>query len=666
MDYKDIELILYDKEFNHECVIDTFNSLIWTTRYQKPGDFEIYISPYTELFEKAKDNYYIYNKNSEQTMIIEKIKTEIDIDKGTFATITGRSIESILDRRIVWDTTWYAGSIVDCIELLLNSNIINPKDKKRKIDNFIFGGVLGTDYQKNQIKKMGIDFQSKGENLLTVIENICKEFNIGFKIICDVYDGYKFKFYLYKGVNRSIGNPENNLIIEFSPNNDNLQESNFVNSSEKYKNVTLIGGEGDSDKKRYESLYNENYDGLNRREIYTDASSVNRNIDGHIMSLAEYRRQLKEKGKETINNNELSEIFEGKVVTNLENMYQYGIDFFLGDIVSLRNEFGKTGNQCISEIVESYDTKGYLFTPSFSKIDLEPLKIKGVAHTNENGQTFSFSGIGDKNITIKWGDGDIISYKSSSVSHIYQNAGSYDFEIFMTDNSDVEFCPIFTNNKYLEKIEIPNGVKIIPENAFRGCSLLADIEMPSSIIEIKGTNAFENCIGIYTIVLPNSITKIGEYCFSGCINLVSTNFPYSTEIVPSYFLNGCEKIKSMKFPGNSLANKGVKIINQYAMKNCYKLSNLEFGSMVNKIEGNCTDGTTKDLTITCLSYEPPELTMVFSVGEEKSVSSITVPTSPDYDDSVLNAYQKAKNWSSYGPSEEDDGKIKEADSGEEE
>ncbi|MBQ9014472.1 MAG: leucine-rich repeat protein [Bacilli bacterium] len=661
---EEVNLVLYNKNFEQECIIDTFNSLIWTTRYQKPGDFEIYISPYTELFKKAKLDYYIYNKNSEQMMIIENIKTEIDVEKGTFATISGRSLESILDRRIIWDTTWYAGSIVDCIKLLIDKNIIDPSYSKRQIQNFEWGGVLGTDYQISQITKLGIDFQSKGENLLTAIQNISKEYNIGFKIICDINDNFKFKLYLYTGYDRSANNIEGNIVVEFSPNNDNLQESNFIEKNEKYKNVTLIGGEGDSDKRQYEELYSDKYEGLDRREIFTDASSINRSLDGHILSLAEYKRQLKEKGKENLNNNELEEVFDGKVLANSAMMFEYGKDFFIGDIVSLRNEFDKTGTSIITEIVESYDSKGYLFTPAFTKIDIEPLTIEGVVKTTSEGQIFTISGLENRNLTIIWGDGETSVSTEETASHIYQNEGSYDFEIKYTNGADIDFCPNFYNNNLLEKIEIPNGVIIIPENAFRGCTALAEITLPSSVTTLSGTNAFDGCIGLYTIVLPNSITSIGSYCFSGCSNLVSVNFPYSTETVPSYYLNGCIKVKSMKFPGNTLANKGVKTVSAYAMNGCTKLQTLEFGSLVTKIDGSCTNGTTKSLNITCFSYIPPTLTSTFDSSNEEKVSSIIVPTSPNYDDSVLNAYGNATNWRTYGTG--DNGKIKEKDSGEEE
>ena len=125
--YNDVNLILYNKNFERECIVDVFHSLIWTDRYQSPGDFELYISPYIEFFEKAQDGYYLYNANSEHMMIIESIKTQTDIDTGIMATVTGRSLESILERRIIWNSTWFAGSIEECIKLIIDTNIINPQ-----------------------------------------------------------------------------------------------------------------------------------------------------------------------------------------------------------------------------------------------------------------------------------------------------------------------------------------------------------------------------------------------------------------------------------------------------------------------------------------------------------------------------------------------------------
>ncbi len=65
---------------------------------------------------------------------------------------------------------------------------------------------------------------------------------------------------------------------------------------------------------------------------------------------------------------------------------------------------------------------------------------------------------------------------------------------------------------------IPDGVAIIGNGAFSGCSNLTSIVIPDSVTSI-GSYAFSNCDNITSIVIPDSVASIGSYVFSGCDNL---------------------------------------------------------------------------------------------------------------------------------------------------
>ena len=54
------------------------------------------------LLDYIKQDYYLQSKESEHVMIVEKIQITSDTEDGNHVTVTGRSLESILDRRIVW------------------------------------------------------------------------------------------------------------------------------------------------------------------------------------------------------------------------------------------------------------------------------------------------------------------------------------------------------------------------------------------------------------------------------------------------------------------------------------------------------------------------------------------------------------------------------------
>ena len=66
-----MELIVLDTSLKMLSVLDTFESLIWTERYSAYGDFEAYTSINDSILEILKDDYYLWLKESDQTMIVE-------------------------------------------------------------------------------------------------------------------------------------------------------------------------------------------------------------------------------------------------------------------------------------------------------------------------------------------------------------------------------------------------------------------------------------------------------------------------------------------------------------------------------------------------------------------------------------------------------------------
>lgn len=111
-----MELIVLDTSLKMLSVLDTFESLIWTERYSAYGDFEVYTSINDSVLEILKDDYYLWLKESDQTMIVEDRKIESDAENGNHFTVTGRSLESILERRIIWKQTILSGNFQNGIK----------------------------------------------------------------------------------------------------------------------------------------------------------------------------------------------------------------------------------------------------------------------------------------------------------------------------------------------------------------------------------------------------------------------------------------------------------------------------------------------------------------------------------------------------------------------
>lgn len=348
-----MNIMVLDTNFKPVTILDSFESIVWADRYRSYGDFELYTSANSDILSQIKKNYYITNGNSEHAMIVEQLLITSDVEEGNKITITGRSLESILDRRIVWGLKILKGNLQDEIKTLLDECIINPSDVNRKIDNFVF------EYSDDPaITNLTIDAQYTGDNVYDVIVDICEERNIGFKITLNQNDQFVFK--LYVGADRSYNQTENSYVV-FGNEFENLINSSYLTNNQKLKNVTLIGGEGEGDERKYTSLGDAV--GLERRELFTDARDISSNIDGVELSIEEYNTLLQQRGSEKLSKASDEVAFEGEVETGI--MFTYGVDYFIGDTVTVKNEYGIESSPQIIEIIESLDESGYSLVPTF-------------------------------------------------------------------------------------------------------------------------------------------------------------------------------------------------------------------------------------------------------------------------------------------------------------
>ena len=361
-----MDLIILDTNLEPFAVFDTYSSLIWTDRYSECGDFEIVTAMTEELLTYIKQDYYIMRQDSEHVMVIEKLEIDTDAENGNNIMITGRSLESILDRRIVWNKTVLSGNLQDGIEKLLNENVISPSNESRKIPNFKM--EKSTD---PAIASLTIETEYKGDNLYDILTTLCEERSIGFRVTLS--EENQFVFSLYSGVDRSYDQTSTPYVI-FSPNFDNLISSNYIESKSSMKNVTLVSAE-DSDNRPEEEDAEAplietavgNVSGMNRREIFTDYGGISRKTeDDKTLSESEVIAMLRQRGKETLAENAEILSFEGEAETS--TMFRYGEDFSIGDIVQVEDHYGHATKARVIELVTSDATDGFSVYPTFSVI----------------------------------------------------------------------------------------------------------------------------------------------------------------------------------------------------------------------------------------------------------------------------------------------------------
>lgn len=338
-----MELNVLNSALQKIAVIDNYSSLIWTKRYYECGDFELYVRADSDTLALFKNAAYVSRDDDDMTCLIETIKLTTDIENGNYLTISGRCLKSLLERRIVWYQTNLYGRADLALEQLINHNAVDTDNINRWIDHLHMGT---TPYAEETINK-----QITGDNLYDTVIDFCKTYEWGWEITNN--DGI-FTVNVYKGTDRTKS-------VTFSAEYDNLPRTNYIYSTRGYKNTARVAGEGEGTSRRTYSVNNDK-SGLDRYELFVDARDISSN-DGEIAEY-DYLQLLKRRGLEKLAESKITDTVDGEVETT--EQYVYKQDYFVGDIVKIKTEYGITATARILEVIECQDETGYSIIPTFS------------------------------------------------------------------------------------------------------------------------------------------------------------------------------------------------------------------------------------------------------------------------------------------------------------
>ena len=95
-----------------------------------------------------------------------------------------------------------------------------------------------------------------------------------------------------------------------------------------------------------------------------------------------------------------------------------------------------------------------------------------------------------------------------------------------------------------EHVVIPDSVTIIGDSAFKKCISLQSIVIPDSVTTI-GEDAFSFCYSLQSIVIPDSVTTIGEDAFDDYCYLESIDIPESAPSISLRTLSNYKSLQSM-------------------------------------------------------------------------------------------------------------------------
>ena len=129
----------------------------------------------------------------------------------------------------------------------------------------------------------------------------------------------------------------------------------------------------------------------------------------------------------------------------------------------------------------------------------------------------------------------------------------------------VETLPknFFSWDENLKKVKFNEGLKILADCVFDGTNI-ESAELPESLEKI-GAYCFAYCYNLTRVKLPKNLLSMGEGIFENSDSLDNIIFPEGITSIPDYTFYGCENLKNITLP------KCIKKIGKNAFKNCISL-----------------------------------------------------------------------------------------------
>ena len=163
--------------------------------------------------------------------------------------------------------------------------------------------------------------------------------------------------------------------------------------------------------------------------------------------------------------------------------------------------------------------------------------------TDAEGKTFYFNKLWDNDVTIVKGDmqyaGDVVIPEKVEYEGVTYSVVRIDEKAFMG-------CPD------LISVVMPESITFIGNQAFESDWQMTSISFSENITSI-GESAFENCRNLTKIQLPSKLTSIQDKTFKGCTGLEEMTIPKSVRTIGSYYgsgngyspFDGCSNLKKI-------------------------------------------------------------------------------------------------------------------------
>jgi hypothetical protein len=344
---KNVPLRIISPNFELLGEIDDYESLQFTRRFYKVGEFELHININKNNTESLiENNLILLGTSFNKVGIIMHKEIEQDDNGNDELIIKGPTLKGIMSRRLIVPPTSgdgydsETGTIETILKAFVNNNVVNPIDTARKIPQI----VIATDQQRGNQDA----WRSRFEVLSDKLDEIGEYAQMGWDVILDK-DNKAWTFDVFMGRNLTTGQVLLPPVI-FSTDFDNILTPHFTQSLLNTANTGYAGGKGEDADRLIQKIGDAS--GLERIESFLDCSD------------AEDATELLSQGQQKLD--ELKEIktFEFSIIP--DNTFVYEQDYDLGDFVTAQSrKWNITMDAQIIEVKEIYETDGVKLEVTF-------------------------------------------------------------------------------------------------------------------------------------------------------------------------------------------------------------------------------------------------------------------------------------------------------------
>lgn len=359
-----MELLTLDGNFQPSELIENYGSLLWTERYSETGDFQLITNDVDRFVHDLPLESMVTLRESTVPMFVEVHKIEKKSGVAPVLTITGRSFESVLERRasakfgvapnfppMPWYELAAKGSdaayiairkiLGDVERLPLPAQVpqLSPNDALSMVDLTlpVDFDILGAD-----------NYEIKPGNLYTIVMELLTLNHHGIKAVRPALGTNKIGIEIYNGADLT------NQVV-FDARFDQFDSSTYLLSYAGSANWAYVFSKTAS--QTVSKTTSPEPTGLDRRVLYLDVSSEDntdtatvRNTRG-LIELYKYNATA---------------LFDGQIAEQVAA--DYNDSYFLGDIIRLDGEYGLSENVRVAEFIRSDDNTGSKAYPTFEVV----------------------------------------------------------------------------------------------------------------------------------------------------------------------------------------------------------------------------------------------------------------------------------------------------------